>query len=415
MKILAVIEDLRYKQSSGGIVNYNLINALANDNNTIDIITLDSAPAEIATTWKHGSVTFLPQWPLKFTDNFLKKYFKLKAIYSYFTGLPLDYYRRKQGWQKEIKKHLSANTYDCIFAMGAGDCFNTHHAITNSNIPAGTKTVGLIHDPYPHSHYPQPYNTPKHFVSNILAKHLQKFITKADFLVFPSLRLQQWLEQFYTNIAPKAKIVPHVSGYKNFSNPADIDFDAFEIKKNQFSLMHSGSLLSGRDPLPLIKAAENLITKYSNAATELNLIFLGGVGYEHNAVIEKYSKLPYINFYTKRLNYPTSLHFQRQVFANIIIEGNYKDSPFLPGKFTDYVDAGRHIIALSPANSEVARLLESYPYIAQNGDVEKITDILEQLYLIWKSNPESVFTQPDLQYYVSARHVQKLYKDFLQP
>ncbi len=416
MKILAVIEELRYQNASGGIVNYNLLKALSKSNHTIDVITLESVPAIFKTEWTFGTVTTLPHDPKKAKDKLLLLIPKLRASYAYITGLPITHYRRKQNWKKEIKKHLANTQYDCIIAMGGGDAFNTHHALTELSIPKATKVIGLIHDPYPHSHYPEPYKADRHYVSDLLVKRFQAFVNKTNYLVFPSLRLQQWMEQFYTGMPAKAKIIPHVSGYKNFVNPADIDKNAINIDFAKLTLMHSGSLLSGREPKPLIEAAKILMQKFPEAKNDLQLIFLGSAGHEHDKIIEQYKNNVNILFHTNRVNYSTSFYLQTKVFANIIIEGNYKDSPFLPAKFTDYVDAGKQIMALSPQNSEVARLLGSnYHYLAQNGETDKIVLILEQLYLLWKQNPMATFTRTDLQQYVSAENVLKLYEDFLKP
>ena len=87
----------------------------------------------------------------------------------------------------------------------------------------------------------------------------------------------------------------------------------------------------------------------------------------------------------------------------IVLEAIANFSPFMPGKISDYIMANKPIIALTPINSEVTRLLgEDYPYRAAVNEQDAILSILNQLWDAWKENSQLHLDRPDLKNYISV-------------
>ena len=417
MKLLALIEELRYENTSGGIVNYNLVKALGAAGHTVDVVAIEGFPEAFKQHWQYGTVETLPAKPYTVLDKLLLKIPKLRALPTWLTGFSLFYLRRIANFQTVIREKININnsTYDGLLLMGGGASFSAHHAVAKEGIRKGVKVIGLIHDPYPPSYYPKPYEAPHTRIEQKQADHIQLFFNKADHIVFPSLRLQEWMQQFFTPYQQKAVVVPHVAGAFNFfdanagkTNPA-LNFD-----QRKMNLLHTGTMLSGRDPAPLLEAFTLMLSRNPAAKADAVLHLWGGVARQHTAVVETYKNNPNINFEDKRVTYAESLFLQSQAFVNIIIEGNYKDSPFLPGKFSDYLSFKKNILCLSPENSEVGRLLgNAYPFVVQNGETEAIANMLEQLYQLWKADPGAEISRPDLLEYVSPENVCRMYASML--
>jgi hypothetical protein len=106
----------------------------------------------------------------------------------------------------------------------------------------------------------------------------------------------------------------------------------------------------------------------------------------------------------RAVNYSTVLALQQEASVNIILESKAEHSPFLPGKFPHCVAAEKPIMILGPEKSEVRRLLgDKYPYVAKADDVLRITNLIEDLYIKWKSNSQDLIVyRNDIKFYLSA-------------
>ena len=99
------------------------------------------------------------------------------------------------------------------------------------------------------------------------------------------------------------------------------------------------------------------------------------------------------------------------------MESKSEISPFLPGKFPHCVEANKVILSLAPYYSETRRLLgNDYPYWAEVDQAEKIALIIENLYQLWKQNPDNLnLNRKDLADYLSADYLKKVInKDYLK-
>jgi hypothetical protein len=128
-------------------------------------------------------------------------------------------------------------------------------------------------------------------------------------------------------------------------------------------------------------------------------------------MLEDYkSSISEIYIHNGTVSFDLVYKLQKNVSANIILESKSEISPFLPGKFPHCVEANKPIISLAPYYCEVKRLLgDDYPYWSEVDDVIKIAAIIEELYQIWKLNPDNlVFNRKDIQNYLSPNNLKEV-------
>ena len=97
-----------------------------------------------------------------------------------------------------LKANLMNNKYDFIIFLGAGNSMLNFFSLLK--IKTNHKILINIHDPYPDSNYPYPYQGSKNIVNKIKTKKLSKVLDKATNISFPSLLLYQWMLEFYPKI-----------------------------------------------------------------------------------------------------------------------------------------------------------------------------------------------------------------------
>src|SRR5690606_24045847 len=127
---------------------------------------------------------------------------------------------------------------------------------------------------------------------------------------------------------------------------------------------------------------EIFLKRNPEAKKAAKLIFLGG---SNQRIIARAAGKEWLYVSEKQLDFEQVYEIQFQATVNIIIEAKAEISPFLPGKFPHCIQAKRPILLLGPEKSEAKRLLGAdYPFWAEIDDLQKITNLIEELYLEWK-------------------------------
>jgi hypothetical protein len=229
-----------------------------------------------------------------------------------------------------------------------------------------------------------------------------KIMEKANYLVFPSLLLKNWMESYFPVIENKSLVIPHQMNSEKIENILPNFFI-----QNQFSLLHGGNLLAQRNPKFLIEAYINFLNNYPEAKNNTRLYLIGGNSY-HSKLLEKFEENSNI-FILSFLDYKTMQSLENNATVNIILEAVSEISPFLPGKFPNCVKANKPILVLGPYYSEVRRLLgNDYTYWSEANDTVAIENNINKLYQIWLSNSEElILDRPDLTEYSSVIHLKK--------
>jgi len=288
-----------------------------------------------------------------------------------------------------------------VLTLSKGASFRPHHALLD--LPElHAKWMAYIHDPYPFHHYPEPYTWSEPGYKQKVNFFIE-VSEKCRWAAFPSLLLAEWMQQPFPQFKEKATIIPHQIIKDELDNNLELPeyFDA-----GKFNVIHAGTLLPERDPLPLITAFEQFIFKHFEAKENARLILIGNFSNKFQFLQEKQKNVPQI-FCANYLAFDIVKKMQDLASVNIILESVAGLSPFLPGKFPHCVAANKPILHLGPKKSEVGRLLGSdYVYCAEADNEEKISIKLEELFKRWKTDPESLkLNREDLQFYLSIDYL----------
>jgi glycosyltransferase involved in cell wall biosynthesis len=141
------------------------------------------------------------------------------------------------------------------------------------------------------------------------------------------------------------------NGYDTTTEPS-LQLDA------KFSLAHIGSLLSARNPIVLWEALSELLQELPDLTEHLQLKFIGTTSQEVKDTLQKLGLLAYVHDYGYVSHHEAVKH-QKESQVLLLIE---IDSPetklILPGKLFEYLVSGRPILAMGPAGSDFASIIQ---------------------------------------------------------
>ena len=288
---------------------------------------------------------------------------------------------------------------DLVLTLSKGGSFRPHHALLK--IPEWhSKWMAYVHDPYPFSCYPRPYDwvEPGHQKKR---DFFLKISQKARYVGYPSQLLAEWMESYYPPLKGKAVIIPHQINSEDFEEEKELP--AF-FKNEAFSIVHAGTLLSARNPLGLIRAFRRFLDEHPEAKEHSQILFLGDRSVYSEEFEEIQKQTPQFFATNNYVPFATVLTIQKNASVNVILEAKGPISPFLPGKFPHCIAANKPILLLGPFYSESKRLLgDEYLYWAEIDKIDKIAEHIENLYQQWKINSAQLgISKPDLREYLSV-------------
>lgn len=292
---------------------------------------------------------------------------------------------------------------DLILTLSQGGSFRPHNALLE--IPKWhDRWIAYVHDPYPMASFPRPYDwvEPGHQKKR---NFFLKVAEKAKYAAYPSELLAEWMESYYHPLKLKRLIIPHQL-VQEADDPTIKLPGFFNIEK--FSILHAGTLLDARNPWGLVKGFERFLKRVPEAASQSQLIFIGGESRFGRELLGYEKSLKQLKISETSLPYKVVLTLQRIASVNVILEAKGPISPFLPGKFPHCIAAGKPILLLGPFYSESRRLLgKNYSFWSEINDEERICDHLIYLYDNWKKgvNPVYYFR---LKRYLSEFHLKEI-------
>lgn len=412
MKILILNESFNINHHSSAIGRSKLIYTLTKYNEVTVLYPDCSVPGlkNLNPLWLRGTkqIRFSLRTESK-KEQLLNLFPKVRALPSYITGTSLSFQRLVSDWQMAISQEIEKEKYDLIIVLGTGMSFAPHFAM--ANIDTSIPWIVNIHDPFPAHYYPYPYRKKSNLIYVNLAKKFDMVLKKATKVVFPSLRLQEWMQQFYPCIADKSFVIPHCMVDEDMLSalPSETQDMIIKLSKDKFNIVHAGSLLGPRNPHYLISAFKKFIDSDVEIKNTARLNIIGKVAREHTGFDKIYVDMNQnLNIITDRVSYKYSLSILKQSDVLILLEAIAEESPFMPGKLADYIWADKPILALTPENSETARLLgEEYPYITQTDNEEEIYQCLLRLWKRWKEGKPMNLESGDLREYISSDNIQK--------
>lgn len=403
-KILVVAETIDVDASSAGKANIGFVHSLRDSNFKVHVlhyshkeIKIEGVSVSLIPTVKKDS-NYLLSRSQRVLQRITKRNFS-RALENRF-GVSFTFKSDAFSIAKAIKKITFQP--DLIITLSKGASYRTHAALLQ--LPSLHHIwLAYVHDPYPFHLYPPPYNWQE-------AGHTQKeaffrkVSQKAAFSGFPSLKLKEWMGQFFPNFLKTGSILPHQQIAETPEMLEEIPyFDA-----NKCTLLHAGNLLGYRDPFPVLEAYQLFLNENPTAAQHSNLIFLGPASYHEPEFSKKCKAIKSVIKSEGYVAFDEVFTLQQKVTANIIIEADATISPFLPGKFPHCIQSKKPIFLIGTANSESKRLLgNDYPYFAKATDIEGIKAVFANLYHIWNVDKQKLrLDRKDLEDYFTSDYLQ---------
>lgn len=404
-KIIIIVESIDVDDSSGSKANIALIQNLHTIGYQVSVfhytrkeIQLENIPC-FSIKEKKGILYFLSR-----LQRVIQRTFKIslsKQLENLF-GFSFTFFNDINSIKKFVKN--SIGSCDLLITLSKGASFRPHYALLKSP-QFHDKWLAYIHDPYPFHCYPKPYDwfEPGYKQKETFFKMVSE---KAKFSGFPSQLLKEWMGNYFPNFLETGMIIPH----QNF----DIESEKSEfpdyLDVSKFNILHAGNLMKQRSPKGLIEGFQLFLMNNPQAKNDTRLLLLGSSSY-HKDMLTKYNEEISGLYISKgSVSFEEVYHLQKNVSVNVILESKAEISPFLPGKFPHCVMADKPILLLSPENSETKRLLgPKYPYHIEVDAINKIAELIQDLYEQWQTNPQSLkLNRKDLEHYVSAAHLEEL-------
>lgn len=367
--------------SAEAIVNLNLLRTLSDADYIIDVVSRshpnqiypDSSLEEYEITL--NSINIIPTDTSRSIKNYwrhLLAYFKFESTYSgahwAYIALPL------------IEKLLSQNEYDAVITKDLPSELIGIYIKNKHNI----KWIATWNDPFPICKYPFPYGQGINANLPLLQRKLINNMSLADYHIFPSNRLQEYMLKYLPITKDRTIVIPHVvlQDTKN------------TIKGNgKLKIIHSGSLKAPRNPIIFLQAFSNFLKKYPKANIQLDFL-----GHTPN-LIELVNTLNIhekINI-LKPVSYNESLKILSTYNIALIIEAPCEEGIFLPTKVGDCMKCNVDIFAISPQNGVLNDLYKTkhIKYFAECKDVNSIFKQLEKIWFDFLNQKNCIMEIPE--------------------
>ena len=405
--IAIIVDSIDVNDSSGSKANVAIINNLAAIGYNLTVfhytqkdIQLKNISSILIKENKHNLLYVLSR-----AQRVMQRYFKLnlaKYLEPIF-GFSFTYFNDVNSIKSALKKH-DTSKFNLILTLSKGASFRPHYAL--NKLPyLHNKWLAYIHDPYPMSCYPPPYQWEEPGYKQ--KQHFFKEVSlHARNAAFPSQLLKDWVGSFFPNFIHTGIVIPH----QNFEEeevedvPAPNYFDS-----TKFNILHAGNLMKQRNPEGLLKGFKLFLENKPEAKKDARLLLLGNADYHKNFIIHYVNNVNEIYVQLSNIPFSNVFWLQNKVAVNVILEAKSEISPFLPGKFPHCVAAKKPIIHLGPKHSETRRLLgENYPYWTDIDNAEAISTILQTLYELWTTNKNGfMLERPDLERYLGTTYLKE--------
>lgn len=405
-QIVIIVDSIDVNDSSGSKANVALIKNLSSIGYYITVlhytqkdIHLTGIECVSIKEKKYSLLYFLSR-----TQRVIQRYFKINlATYlEPIFGFSFTFFNDVISIKETLKKQ-NFSKFDFILTLSKGASFRPHYAVNKLPV-LHEKWIAYIHDPFPMSCYPPPYNWDDPGYTQKI-NFFKEVSESAKYAAFPSMLLKEWMGDFFPNFNKTGIVIPHQNLEEE---PIDLKTPVY-FDETKFNVLHAGNLMKQRNPEGLIKGFKLFLENKPEAKVNARLILLGNACYHENLInshVSGFSQL-FINL----INVPFSEVYwlQKRVTVNVILEANSEISPFLPGKFPHCIAANKPILHLGPKRSETNRLLgKDYPYWSEINDVLSISKILQILYELWTTNNNNlVLNRADLKEYLGKTYLKE--------
>lgn len=266
----------------------------------------------------------------------------------------------------------------------------------------GLPWCAYFSDPWPHHLYPEPYRfTVGPLSRRRLERILEEILRRSGSSVWPAERLRDHvLRGPRAGFAERAFVAPHVGPSWNGPRPA--------LEESSLVLRHAGFLMKERRIDALLDALRAFRERRPSARLRVELAgrYQGGSPPQPPEDLRgRVSFLPAL---------PAREAWDWLCGAHVLllVEARMAEGIFFPSKLSDYLAAGRPILALSPRAGVVADWLAGGGgIVVEPDDAEGIAAALDRIYGLWEAGRlEELAPGPELARAVSAEAVLPVYE-----
>lgn len=179
----------------------------------------------------------------------------------------------------------------------------------------------------------------------------------------------------------------------------------------KLKLLHSGNLSVERNPETTFQALRYVI---DSGFTNLEFHIMGHINDYTSQLIKKYSLQDYVKCIGS-FSYMEALSKMQTYDILVLLEAKLEKGIFFASKFTDYLQTGLPILAISPANGFAVDMLlnQEGEFLADNQSVDSIVASLNKIIARWEKGVLADCASNKLYERVSPEAVVKLYKTLI--
>ena len=263
-----------------------------------------------------------------------------------------------------LKKYLKENSIDTVITTGPPH--SLHLIGMKLKEKLGVHWIADFRDPWTSIGYHKSLKL-SNFASNRHRDLEAQVLTSADRIIVTSNLTRNEFAQI-----TEKPITVITNGY-------DVERRKDVVRDSKFTVSHIGSLLSKRNPSVLWQALSDMVKNVPMFADEFEMRLVGTVGQDVINSIKMYGLDKFTRLYGY-VPHDKAVELQQSSQVLLLIEINSADTKcIIPGKLFEYMVSGRPVIAIGPAGSDIASIVDEtgIGIFADYSERDKIRETLE--------------------------------------
>jgi glycosyltransferase involved in cell wall biosynthesis len=190
------------------------------------------------------------------------------------------------------------------------------------------------------------------------------------------------------------------------------DFQSITYTRpDKFTIRHIGIVNEQRDPVPFMKAFQQLLDEHEDFRSHVLLEFVGDVYEPFKVYILKHTALqPFVRF-TGNVSHEKVMEYYGSSSLLLLILTGYRDPHgFFPGKLFEYIATGVSVLGIGPIVSDAAAVLEKAGTgtMVESTDVGGIKVAVLKAFTEWKSSDTPIVRKGNIEVYSRKVITEKL-------